>query len=211
MTPRERFDQAIARFDAANAEDPGRELVDGRERPKALLYAERLTAMLARIAPDASEPLRLAARCQHLQRWKIPRAEHPMTQAGYFQWLARLRDFHVQLAITILADAGYDDATIARVNSLTRKEALKTDAGAQALEDAVALVFLESYLAGFVAEHRDYDEAKLAGILTKTAKKMSARGREAALTAIALPAAFAPVVRAAMNAVRAAARPRRAE
>lgn len=211
MTPRERFDQAIARFDAANAEDPGRELVDGRERPKALLYAERLTAMLARIAPDASEPLRLAARCQHLQRWKIPRAEHPMTQAGYFQWRARLRELHVDLASAILTDAGYDDATIARVNSLTRKEALKTDADAQALEDAVALVFLESYLAGFVAEHRDYDEAKLAGILTKTAKKMSARGREAALTAIALPAAFAPVVRAAMNAVRAAARPRRAE
>ena len=211
MTPRERFDRAIERFDAANAEDPSREEVDGRERPKALLYAERLTAMLARIAPDASEPLRLAARCQHLQRWKIPRAEYPMTQAGYFQWRTRLRDFHAALAGAILTDAGYDDATIARVNSLTRKEALKTDADAQALEDAVALVFLESYLADFVAEHRDYDEAKLAGILTKTAKKMSAQGREAALASIALSAALAPIVRSAMNAVRATARPRRAE
>jgi len=211
MTSRERFDQAIERFDAANAEDPSREEVDGRERPKALLYAERLTAMLARIAPDASEALRLAARCQHLQRWKIPRAEYPMTQAGYFQWRAQLRDFHVDLASAILTDAGYDDGTIARVNSLTRKEALKTDAEAQALEDAVALVFLESYLADFVAEHRDYDEAKLAGILTKTAKKMSAQGREAAVASIALPAALAPVVRSAMNAVRATARPRRAE
>ena len=211
MTSRERFDQAIERFDAANAEDPSREEVAGRERPKALLYAERLTAMLARIAPDASEPLRLAARCQHLQRWKIPRAEYPMTQAGYFQWRARLRDFHADLASAILTDAGYDDATIARVNSLTRKEALKTDADAQALEDAVALVFLESYLADFVAEHRDYDEAKLAGILTKTGKKMSAQGREAALASIALPAALAPIVRGAMNAVRATARPRRAD
>jgi len=210
MPPPERFDQAIARFDAANAEDPSRELVDGRERPKALLYAERLTAMLTRIAPDASEALRLAARCQHLQRWKIPRAEYPMTQAGYFQWRSELRDFHVDLATTILTDAGYDEATIGRVSSLTRKEALKTDADAQALEDAVALVFLESYLSDFVAEHRDYDEAKLAGILTKTAKKMSAQGREAALTAIALPAALAPIVRSAMNAVRAAARPKRA-
>ena len=121
-----------------------------------------------------------------------------------------MRDFHVELAITILTDAGYDDATIARVSSLTRKEALKTDADAQTLEDAVALVFLESYLADFVAGHRDYDEAKLADILTKTAKKMSAQGRETALAAIALPAALAPVVRSAMSAVRAAARPRRA-
>ncbi len=209
MSSSERFDHAIARFDAANAEDPSREEVDGRERPKALLYAERLTAMLARFVPDASEALRLAARCQHLQRWKIPRAEYPMTQDGYFQWRARLRDLHVDLASAILTDAGYDDATIARVCSLTRKEALKTDAEAQALEDVVALVFLETYLADFVARHGDYDEAKLADILTKTAKKMSARGREAALAAIALPEALAPVVRGAMTAVP-AQRPRRA-
>ena len=210
MTSGERFDRAIARFDAANAEDPNRELFEGREHPKALLYAERLTSMLARLVPDASEALRLAARCQHLQRWKIPRADYPMTQAGYFEWRARLRDFHVDLAAAILADVGYDDATIARVCSLTRKEALKTDAEAQALEDVVALVFLESYLAGFVAEHGDYDEAKLTDILTKTAKKMSARGREAALTAITLPSPLAPVVRNAMNAVSAARRPARA-
>ena len=117
MTTRERFDQTIARFDALNAEDPSRELVDGRERPKALLYAERLTAMLERIAPDASEALRLAARCQHLQRWKIPRAEYPMTQAGYFQWRSELRDFHVDLATTILSDAGYDEAAIRKLRA----------------------------------------------------------------------------------------------
>ena len=211
MTHSERFERAIARFDAANAEDPTRELVDGRERPKALLYAERLSAMLARIAPDASESLRLAARCQHLQRWKIPRADYPMTQAGYFEWRARLRDLHVDLARKILAEAGYDDAAIARVAALTRKEALKTDADAQALEDAVALVFLESELADFVDRHADYDEAKLGDILTKTAKKMSARGREAALTAIALPATLAPLVRNAMQAVLGSRPPRRAE
>ena len=43
---------------------------------------------------------------------------------------------------------------IARVRSLIRKEALKTDAEAQALEDVVDLVFLESYLEDFVAEAR---------------------------------------------------------
>ena len=205
MIDTERFDRAIARFDAANADDPNRESVAGHERPGELLYAERLTAMLARFAPDAAEVLRLAARCQHIQRWKIPRADYPMTRAGYHQWRTRLRDFHADLAATILGDAGYGDTMIGRVRSLIRKAALKADPEAQALEDVVALVFLESYLDDFVARHGDYDEAKFTDILTKTAKKMSARGREAALTMIALPSALEPVVRRAMEEARAAA------
>jgi hypothetical protein len=195
----DRFDRAIARFDAANAEDPNREVVDGREHPKELLYAERMSAMLARYLPDASEALRLAARCQHIQRWKIPRADYPMTRMGYHQWRTRLRDFHADLAATILGEAGYDAATAARVRSLIRKEALKTDPDAQALEDVVDLVFLESYLARFVAAHADYDEAKFVDILARTAKKMSARGRDAALSLSELPPALAPVVRKAMG------------
>ena len=194
----ERFARAIARFDAANAEDPHRDTEDGRESPKELLYAERLTAMLARFAPGASEALRLAARCQHIQRWKIPRADYPMTRTGYQHWRMRLRDFHADVASAILRDTGYDDATIARVCSLIRKEALKTDAEAQALEDVVNLVFLENYLDDFVAKHAGYDTAKFADILKKTAKKMSARGREAALTLISPAAALLPLIRSAM-------------
>ena len=194
-----RFARAIACFDAANGEDPNRESDGGGVRPKELLYAERMTAMLARFAPQASEPLRLAARCQHIRRWKIPRADYPMTRVGYQQWRVRLRDFHAELAGAILRDAGYDDATIARVGSLIRKEALKTDAEAQALEDVVDLVFLESYLADFVAEHPGYDEAKFVDILKKTGRKMSARGREAALTLISPPPALLPVIRKAMD------------
>ena len=198
MTDAERFDLAIARFDALNAEDPSLEVIGGRERPKALVYAERLTAMLARFAPDASEVLRLAARCQHVQRWKIPRSEYPMTRAGYHRWRTRLRDFHAGIAAEILADVGYAEATVGRVGSLIRKLSLKTDAEAQALEDVVALVFLESYLGGFVAAHADYEDAKLLDILTKTANKMSARGRAAALTEVASPPGFAAAIASAM-------------
>ena len=194
----ERFAEAIARFDAANAEDPHRDSEDGRESPKELLYAERLTAMLARFAPDASEELRLAARCQHIQRWKIPRAGYPMTRVGYQHWRTRLRDFHADAASTILRETGYDDAMIARVCSLIRKEALKTDADAQALEDVVNLVFLESYLEQFVVKHAGYDTAKFFDILKKAAKKMSVRGREAALMLISPPPALLPLIRKAM-------------
>lgn len=200
IADRQRFERALARFDTANAEDPNRESADGRERPKELLYAERMTAMLERFAPDASEVLRLAARCQHIQRWKIPRAEYPMDRIGYLQWRKRLNKFHAQLAGDILRDVGYDEATIARVGSLLKKETLKSDPEVQALEDVVDLVFLESYLAGFVAARGHYDNAKFLDILRKTAKKMSARGRAAALTLIDVPAALLPAVRTGMSA-----------
>lgn len=195
-----RFAAAIAQFDAANAQDPNRETIDGGPRPKELVYADRMSAMLARFVPDASEALELAARCQHIERWKISRSEYPMTRAGYQQWRARLRDFHADRAGGILRGAGYDDATISRVRSLIRKERLKSDPEAQALEDVVALVFLESYLDEFVTMHADYGEEKLVDILQKTARKMSARGRACALSEIALPATVQPTVRKALGA-----------
>ena len=76
----------------------------------------------------------------------------------------------------------------------------------EATRAIVALVFLESYLAEFVVEHGEYDESKLTDILTKTAKKMSARGREAALEQIDLPNALAGVVRGAIESVPPGAR-----
>jgi hypothetical protein len=194
----ERFERAIARFDAANAEDPRREAVDGGERPKELVYAERMSAMLARYAPEAPEIVRLAARCQHIERWKIPRDEYPMDRIGYLQWRKRLNKFHAEVAGGILREVGYDEATIGRVATLLRKEALKSNAEAQMLEDVVDLVFLESYLADFVATHGQYDIAKFTDILAKTAKKMSARGRAAAVTLIHAPPELAPLIGAVM-------------
>jgi hypothetical protein len=194
-----RSERAIARFDAANAQDPNAEIVAGHARPKELVYAERMTAMLARFAPDASEILHLAVRCQHIERWKIPRTDFAADRIGYLQWRKKLNKFHAQVAGDILREVAYDEATIERVGALLKKEALKSDADAQALEDVVALVFLESYLAGFVAAHADYEPGKFADILAKTAKKMSPRGRAAAVTLIALPPAVAPAVRSAMD------------
>src|SRR5437016_1912813 len=181
------FSSALARFDAANAEDPNRDSVDGTSWPKALLYAERMSTMLRHFAPQASEVLQLAVRCQHIQRWKIPRSDYPMTRIGYLQWRKRLYKFHADVAAGILRDVGYDDDTIGKVASLLKKENLKANPDAQALEDVIGLVFLESYLGDFVATHRDYESAKLADILRKTAKKMSIRGRAAALELIHVP------------------------
>ena len=198
-TPSDRFRAAIAGFDAANAADPNRE-PDGAgvEHPRELLYARRMSEMLERFAPEASEAVQLAVRCQHIRRWEIPRDSYPRTPEGYKAWRTRLMDFHADAAAAILREAGYEEAPIARVRSLLRKERLKRDPETQLLEDVIALVFLEHYLEGFVGGHAEYDDAKFADILRKTWLKMSPRGRDAALAVAQIPAALRPVVERAV-------------
>ncbi|MFW5439967.1 MAG: DUF4202 family protein, partial [Methylophilaceae bacterium] len=58
----ERFNNTIAAFDALNAQDPNVQNVNGKDRPKELVYAERPSEMLDRYAPNASEALKLATR-----------------------------------------------------------------------------------------------------------------------------------------------------
>jgi hypothetical protein len=168
------FDEAIARIDAANALDPS-----GKE----LVYSQRMSEWLLRVAPAASVALRLAARGQHLRRWMIPRSDFPMDRIGYLTWRTTLYKFHAEEVAKILREAGCDDATIGRVAILVRKERIKSDAEAQALEDVICLVFLENYFAEFAAAH---DEEKVIGILRKTWKKMSERGHELAM-GLAMP------------------------
>ena len=173
-----RLHAALARFDAANAEDPNVIVVNGRPRPKELVYAEQMTAWLHRLEPSPSEVLQLAARAQHLRRWEIPRDTYPEGRAAYHRWRTTLQQFHAETAGRIMKDVGYDDATIARVQALLKKQQLKTDPETQLLEDVVCLVFLENYFADFAREH---DEEKVIGIVRKTWGKMSERGRSAAL------------------------------
>ena len=179
----ERFDKAIALADAANSEDPNRETFAGREEPKELLYARRMSHWLERLAPEASEALRLAARYQHIRRWTIPRDRYPRDRPGYLRWRRALYDFHAETAAGLLTEAGYDRGTIDKVQSLLRKKNLKTDPDMATLEDTACLVFLEGRFADFL---KDYSEEKLVGIVRKVWGKMSARGREAALK-LALP------------------------
>jgi hypothetical protein len=180
-----RFARAIARIDAAHAEDPRRERTAAGEQAKELVYARRMTSWLERLEPAASEPLRLAARAQHLCRWRVARADYPEGRSGYLRWRRDCAELHARLAGEILAAEGYDAATIERVGALVRKRGLPGDPEALALEDAACLVFLEHELAAFAPKH---DEPKLLGILERTWGKMSPRGRRVAL-ALDLPTA----------------------
>ena len=194
MTSDDRFRRAVERFDEANAEDPNRERADGVEQPKELVYARRMTARLDRFRPDAPEAVRLAARCQHIRRWIIPRTDYAAGREGYRRWRTDLARFHADTAAAILRDVGYGDDVVARVGSLLRQERLKADPDVQLLEDVICLVFIEHYLAGFAPKH---DEETLAGVLRKTWRKMSEDGRRAAL-ALDLPANVRAVVERAV-------------
>jgi hypothetical protein len=174
----DRFDRAIHRFDAENERDPNWVADGAAARPRELVAAERLARWVARLAPDASEALRLAARCQHLRRWEIPRSSHPEGRIGYLEWRKALSRFHAARASEILRDEGYDDETIERVSRINQKKSLKQDADVQTMEDALCLVFLEHEIDDFAAKH---DPEKVVDILQKTWRKMSPRGHDAAL------------------------------
>ncbi len=194
----ERFHATLAIFDKLNSEDPNTILLDGIAQPKALLYAQRMSEMLTRYAPNASEPLQLATRCQHIQRWKIPRADYPMTKPGYLQWRTSLKEFHAEVAAKVLVAQGYDDATVSKVSALLKKENLSSDPDTQTLEDVIVLAFLEHDLVDFASLHPEYSEGKFVDILRKSYLKMSPKGREAALTLIRLPEALIPIIQKAI-------------
>lgn len=191
--PSAHFQRALALIDALHRQDPHTEVVDGVPRPGEALYAERMGAWVERLRPEASEPLKLAARCQHLKRWAIPRDSYPMDRAGYHRWRTAQAEAHARLAGELLKEAGYEEMTVARVQSLIRKERLRRDPEAQCLEDAACLVFLEHALPGFARRH---DEAQVIDILRKTWNKMSPRAREEALGLELAPQTRALVERA---------------
>src|SRR5215469_11014749 len=130
-----RFEEAMRRFDQENAQDPNREESDGRAWPRELLYAERLTAWVLQLQPNASEALRLAARSAHLCRWKIARDSFPPNRAGYLRWRQELKQFHSAAVAEILKSLGYDERLISRVQGLVSKSAFPADPDSRVLED----------------------------------------------------------------------------
>jgi hypothetical protein len=155
------------------------ESAGGVARPRLLLQAERLAGWVARLEPEASEALRLAAHCQHLERWKIARTEFPEGRAGYLQWRTRLGRYHAERAREVLAGLGYDEPTIRAVEVIVTKQHLRSNPDSQTMEDALCLVFLEHEFDEFLRKYPD--EGKAVEILQKTWKKMSAHGHQAAL------------------------------
>ena len=192
----ERFSRALALFDAANAEDPN---LEGGQ-PKELLYGRRMSDMIGRFAPDASEAAQLAVRAQHIQRWKVPRSQYPMTKEGYHAWRTGLYTFHADTAGGLMRQAGYDGAMIERVKKAVGKRGIKSNPETQLLEDIASLVFIEHYMLAFAQTKPDYDEEKWLEIIRKTWKKMSKNAQAFALSGrIKLPEPLVPLITKAIS------------
>ena len=172
------FQQASQWIDAENAQDPNIEINESISFPKELLYSNRMYEKLMDFFPNASEEVQIAAKAQHICRWKIARESYPMDRVGYLKWREDLKKFHAKLTAEILEKAGYNPEFIARVSFLIEKKLLKKDKETQLLEDVICLVFLEYYLEPFVEKH---DTEKLKNIILKTWNKMSEKGHQAAL------------------------------
>ena len=174
----DKFIKAIQLFDAANSKDPNKEIWEGKEYAKELLYALRMSEKLEDFEPNATISVQLAVRCQHICRWEIPRDSYEMNKVGYLTWRKSLYAFHAEKAAEILEVVGYKNSLIEEVRFLLLKKQLKKNTQTQLLEDVICLVFLDFYFEKFAQK---YTEEKLIDIVQKTWKKMSSKGHEFAL------------------------------
>ena len=173
-----RFETAIALIDKANSKDINTYEVAGMDYPKELLYSQRMSRKLLQFNPDASKALQIAARAQHICRWKIARNEYAMDRVGYLKWRETLKKMHADLTVDILVKVGYDVQFTDRVKAIILKKLIKKNEESQILEDTICLVFLDYYFEEFASKH---DDEKVIDILKKTWVKMSDKGHEAAL------------------------------
>ncbi|MBY6056473.1 DUF4202 domain-containing protein [Leisingera daeponensis] len=176
--------QVLNAIDAANAKDPN--LEDGQ--PAALLYGQRMSAEQERLFPNATEALQIAARGQHVERWKLAREAFPEGRAGYLAWRKAEAEHHAEVVTALMHDAGYGAADVDAAARMLRKEGIKRDDQVQALEDIICFVFLKWYFEPFAAKH---PADKVQRIVEKTARKMSAEARARVLGEFTLPAELA--------------------
>src|SRR5688572_30217835 len=151
-------EQAFEHFDAHNRLDPTVITYEGREYPSEYFFALRLHEWVKKLEPDASEPLLLASRCQHIGRWQSARADYPEGKAGYLKWRTDLKEFHAKKAEAILTSVGYESEVIDAVKKIVYKKDLKNNYDVQVMENALCLVFLQYQYAAFI---RKYDDDKV--------------------------------------------------
>lgn len=194
------YQAVIKAIDNANNADPNSVKFEGQSFAKEFLYAMRMTDMLTRFKPDADELMHIAARGQHIERWRSPRSDFPLGKQGYYQWRGALYDFHAERVTALMKTAGYSIADCERVYAAVAKKNIKHNPDSQLIEDIASLVFIEHYMLDFAMSKPDYDEAKWLGIIRKTWQKMSSEAHEFVLAGqIALPEPLKPLILKALN------------
>ncbi len=173
----ERLGRLLDKIDALNSQDPNKDVADGKSHPRELLYAKRLSDWVRKLEPNPSKELLIAARGQHVCRWTIPRSRYPMDRKGYLRWREDLKTFHADTVARLMQEEGYSQDMIDHLRQIMRKRDFQ-DPVTQCVEDALCLVFLETQFADL---RKKTPDDKMVEILRKTWRKMSERGKQAAL------------------------------
>lgn len=179
-----RLQTAFDAIDKANSADPNH--TDGQ--PNELLYGQRMSAEQELLYPDADQPLRIACRGQHIERWTLPRSDYPMDRPGYLAWRTEQGRRHARRVAEIMQQAGYPEDEVRHAEKMLTKQGIKRDDDVQALEDVACFTFIRWYMGPF-AGTREHDE--MIRIVDKTARKMSDMARARALVEFAIPEPFA--------------------
>jgi len=174
----DRLQQTLRRFDDYNAADPHLFSWEGQTCPQELFLAQKLHEWVMTLAPDASEALILASRCQHIGRWEITRDSYPEGRIGYLTWRKALARHHAGVAQDIMKQAGYPQDACDRVGAILMKQGIKQDPDVQVMENALCLVFLQYQYEAFHPAHPD----KIVEILRKSLLKMDGAGHQQAMT-----------------------------
>lgn len=170
--------QAFELFDTYNQQDPTSFIWEGTSYPQEYFMALKLHEWVEKLTPEASEPLLLASRSQHIGRWTVARNSYPEGKVGYLTWRKDLGKFHAKTAGELMAQVGYDAETIERTQQIILKQRIKQDAEVQTIENALCLVFLEYQYEAF---HPKHEAEKVIDILKKSLLKMDAHGHSFAL------------------------------
>lgn len=172
------FIRVFNALDDLHRDDPKTVEIQDTTEPAELVYARRMTAWLAQLQSEPSEPLRLAVRAQHLERWQVPRTDYPDGRTGYLTWRRDQGKRAGETAARLMIEAGYSEDDAERTANIINKKGLKRDAEVQTLEDCACLAFLENYFADF---SHTIERERMIRIVQKTWRKMSPRAHKLAL------------------------------
>jgi hypothetical protein len=167
------YHKATLELEKVHGMDTTREIYNGNQYPSESLYSHRMLQMLEKVNAEASNILKLAAQCQHLKRWNIPRGEYPYNRRGYHEWRRVVMEYQLKEMEEILSKVGISNEDILLVTDALRNQGDKSNSNAQIITDTACLVFIKWYMEPFATKHQS---EKVTDIMKKTMRKMSETG-----------------------------------
>lgn len=175
MITKEQYLSATKAIESVHQRDASTTYENEMEWAAELIYSERMLQVLEKLEPNPSYELKLAAQCQHLERWIVNRGSYPMDRKGYHQWRKAVMDYQLGKTSEILTSVGIDQEDVTSILEIISRKGVKHPYESQLIIDVSCVVFIKWYLDPFAEKH---EHDKVVDILAKTAKRMSPKALE---------------------------------